>query len=529
MDMQTMKIFKTVLLVSSIVLLVHVVNARGEDKKPNILFIHVDQMHWQALSAYGNPYVKTDGMDRLIAEGYSFRSAYTAMPQCCPARASWYTGRMSSETGVASNGELCRPDIPDLGQWLREHGKYKVAYAGKWHIPGRDVGESFELLYDVNLGKGEYMDGAVARACMGFLENYKDDAPFFLNAGFMNPHDCCYTAGAMGGQGKFQFARGIEKKLPPLPKNFISPLKHSRVAGWNEVDWRWYIYSYYRWVEMVDAEIASLFDALKNSRFADDTIVIFASDHGDGLAFHGNISKGYMEDEAWRVPTIIIDPAKGKKGVLDDEHLSIGVDIAATICDYAQVPMMPKMTIARSLKPLVQGEQEDDWRDYIVGESFHGKQVAVRDRQYKSIFYCSNGAAKVFDLEADPLEMNNLASISEGESVIAKHAQYLEEYLEKIEPYEPQEKNKAHKLYLSFYKDLTKESLIAKSKKHSRGPVNYSAKLKFPSPCLRIMYRKFFQKRFFLHCIPYTPLFCSIKCPQHITTRLICECEIQSF
>ena len=85
-------------------------------KQPNILFIHVDQMHWQAMSAFGNPHVLTPAMDKFAADGYSFRAAYTAMPQCCPARASWYTGRMSCETGVATNGELCRPDIPVLGQ-----------------------------------------------------------------------------------------------------------------------------------------------------------------------------------------------------------------------------------------------------------------------------------------------------------------------------------------------------------------------------------------------------------------------------
>ncbi len=424
-------------------------------KQPNILFIHVDQMHWQAMSAFGNPHVLTPAMDKFAADGYSFRAAYTAMPQCCPARASWYTGRMSCETGVATNGELCRPDIPDLGQWLTKQGNYKAAYAGKWHIPGRDVGKSFDLLYGKPLGKGEYMDGAVARACMGFLENYKGDKPFFLNAGFMNPHDCCYTAGAAGGQGKFPFAGKMEDKLPPLPESWTSQGKAGRFySDWTELEWRWYIYSYYRWVEMVDAEIASLYDALKNSRFADNTVVIFVADHGDGVGFHGNVSKGYLEDEAWRVPTIIVDPRKGMKAVQDDEHLSIGVDIAATICDYAQVPMMPEMTIARSLRPLVEGKKGQTWRDHIVGESFHGNQVAVRDRQYKTIFYCNNQATKVFDMKADPLETNNLAASEVGKEVRARHRVLLGEYLDKVEVYEPPEKNRGHLAYLNYYGDF---------------------------------------------------------------------------
>ena len=130
-------------------------------KRPNILFMHVDQMHFQAMSTYGNPYVKTPAMDRIAADKCSFMTSYTSMPQCCPARTSWYTGRMSSETGVPVNGCYVLPDLPDLGQWLTEHGNYKAAYAGKWHIYGRRVDKSFDLIFEQPSGKGEYMDGHV--------------------------------------------------------------------------------------------------------------------------------------------------------------------------------------------------------------------------------------------------------------------------------------------------------------------------------------------------------------------------------
>jgi arylsulfatase A-like enzyme len=415
-------------------------------------------MHWEAMSAYGNKQVKTPAMDRIAADGCSFRASYTAMPQCCPARASWYTGRMSSETGVPTNGCKLLPGLPDLGQWLTKHGDYKAAYAGKWHVPGRDVGKSFDLIYEQPSGKGEYMDGPVSRACMGFLENYTDDKPFFLNAGFMNPHDCCYTAGAAGGQGKFRFAKQIKDELPPLPKNFEKP-RQPRVAHWTEQDWRYYIYVYYRWVEMVDAEIGRLYDALMNSRFADDTVVIFAADHGDGLGFHGNITKGYMEEEAWRVPTIVVDPGKAAKGMQDHEHLSIGVDISATICDYAEVPMLPKMTIGKSLRPLAEGKKVEEWHKYIVGESFLGKgQVGVRDGQHKTIFYC-DGPKKVFDLKADPLEKTDLADTPEGKAVTERHTEYLREYLGKIELCEKGPKGKtvaSYNTYLNYYANVKK-------------------------------------------------------------------------
>ncbi len=432
-------------------------------KRPNILFIHVDQMHWEAMSAYGNKYVKTPSLDRIAADGCSFRASYTAMPQCCPARASWYTGRASCEHGVPGNGCKITKDIPDLGQWLREHGDYECVYAGKWHIPGRDVAKSFR--YICGSAQGELGDAPIARACMGFIENYKGNKPFFLNAGFMNPHDCCYTSGAGGGLGKFALAEAIEDELPPLPKNFVpkDPKYAGRTAGWKEIHWRYYIYCYYRWVEMVDAEVGRLYDAVMNSRFADNTVVIFTADHGDGLGFHGKVSKGYMEEEAWRVPAMVVQKGTVPGGRVDNDHLSIGVDMTATILDYAQVPAMPKMTVAKSLRPLAEGKQVDDWHEYIVGESFFSKgEVGVRDASHKTIFYC-DGPVKVFDLKADPLEMKDLSETAAGKSVMSKHKAHLKEYLGKVELCEKEAPPKgkgagAYSTYLKFYRSIRKEA-----------------------------------------------------------------------
>ena len=121
---------------------------------------------------------------------------------------------------------------------------------------------------------------------------------------------------------------------------------------------------------------------------------------------------------------------------------------------------MPKMTIAKSLKPLVEGKQVD-WRDYIVGESFHGQQVAVRDQQHKTILYLNpKMQAKVFDLKADPLEMKNLVDTPGGRAVMANHRSRLLEFLDTVELYEPpgKAKHKTHELYLSYYNKLREEA-----------------------------------------------------------------------
>lgn len=405
--------------------------------RPNILFLHVDQMHWDAVSAYGNPYVKTPAVDRIIADGCNFRASYSANPVCCPARGSWYTGRMSCENGQINNGPYpLRADLPDLGAWLRDKGDYETAYSGKWHI-SRKIPDSFRQIYGQGESKGEIFDPAIGRAAIGYLDNYDSDKPFFLNVGFVNPHDCCYTSGAAGGEGKFLYDEEAIEDMPPIPENFYvhQGISLPKDPG-KERYFRYYIYSYYRWMEMVDAEIGRVYDALMGSRFAENTVVIFSSDHGDGLGFHGQVSKSKMEDPSWRVPTVVVTPERERAGEADNEHLSIALDITATICDYAKVPLLPK-TIGKSLRPLMEGQTDIDWHEYIVGENWQGDgKMAVRDVQYKTILY-GDGLINLFDMIHDPMEMKDLSKTDAGRAVVKKHLSYLQEHLARMEPYAP--------------------------------------------------------------------------------------------
>lgn len=405
-------------------------------KKLNFVFVHVDQMHRDAIAAYGNKRTKTPGLDRLVSEGHSFMKAYTTMPQCVPARTSWFTGRMSKEHGAPTNAFALDPKIPDLGQWLRRHGGYETVYTGKWHVHGRPVGKSFKELS--RGGQGEFGDSALARSAIAFLENYSGEKPFFLSVGFMNPHDCCYAAGAAGGFGKFGLAAKIRDRLPELPGNFDYDYKRgeqkARVGRWSLLDWRYYLYEYHRMVEMVDHEIGRVYAALRASRFADNTMFIFASDHGDGAAFHGKVSKGFLYDEAWRVPTIFAWPGRIAGGTRDETHLMSGVDIPATVCDYAGVPMLPKMTVGKSLRPVFEA-RAGAWRDYVVGETRIGAlRTAIRCLRYKTIFY-ADGRVQLYDMEKDPLEKLDIAAAPESRDIIKKHRAYFRDYVRRITLY----------------------------------------------------------------------------------------------
>lgn len=400
--------------------------------KPNVVFLHGDQMHHKAVSAYGCKQVHTPNLDRIVGEGYSFMESYSAMPQCCPARASWYTGRMSKEHGVVVNSYPIDPTVPDLGQWLRRSG-YETVYTGKWHVSGRDVRKSFDVLH-TGSGHGELGDSAVARSAVAYLKNRVGDRPFFLSVGLLNPHDCCFPARNHGGPGKFAYAPKIRGKLPPLPENFdyeYATQGMNQIQRWSLEDWRYYIYSYYRMVEMMDHEVGRVYNALRSSPYADNTIFIFSSDHGDGAGFHAKVSKGYLEEEAARVPAIVSWPGRIEGGVRDTRHLVSGVDVAATICDYAGAPPLPKTTIARSWRPLLEGK-ETTWRDYVVSETSIGPlSTAIRDIRFKSIIY--RDRTRLFDIQNDPLETKDLADDLKFADVKRRHREQFREYIGKIE------------------------------------------------------------------------------------------------
>jgi choline-sulfatase len=341
---------------------------------------------------------------------------------------------MSKEHGVVVNSYPIDPQIPDLGQWLRKVG-YETFYTGKWHVSGRNVANSFTVLHRGS-GHGELGDSTVARSAVAFLSNRSSEKPFFLSVGFLNPHDCCFPASQDGGPGKYAFAPKIKDSLPPLPKNFdyaYATDGMQQVRTWSRLDWRYYIYSYYRMVEMVDAEIGRVYDAVRNGPYRDNTLFILTSDHGDGLGFHAKVSKGYPEEEASRVPAIISWPGNVKGGVQDTEHLVSGVDIAATLCDYAGAPPMPKTTIARSWRPLLEGKT-GSWRDYVICETSIGSlSVCVRDLRFKSIIYPDK--TRLYDIANDPLETKDLADDPKYASVKKRHRENFRKYISQIEIY----------------------------------------------------------------------------------------------
>jgi len=408
-------------------------------KKPrNVVFIHVDQLMTNVLSCYGEEdantpakFTSTPGIDEIASKGRRFVNSYCAGPQCVPSRTSWFTSRTVAETGVLRNQFVMKPDFPELGNWVRNQADYLTVYAGKWHVSKLKVENGFEVL-DPGTQYGEGKDAGVARSVMAFLNNYDGEKPFFLSAGLLNPHDCCF----LGEYGKYGLKdRAIDGELEtpatPLPKNFIGmhPAKAKKKKR-TEEDWRYYLYQYSRQTEMIDSLVKRIWDTLKASKFADDTLFIFSSDHGEGAAFKGKRSKGYLDDNTMRVPLIVEGP--GVKQGVDRTHMVNGIDIGPTVCELAGCECMPGVTVAKSLWPLIQGQELSD-REYTVCESAKGGfGASIITKKYQCNFRDS-GEYELYDREKDPFQMNNLASPEAGKVIKDQHLVHLKDYFGKIE------------------------------------------------------------------------------------------------
>ncbi len=388
--------------------------AKASGKRPNILFIITDQQGLETFSTLNNPYLHTPNLDRLKQSGILFTQSYSTNPVCSPARSSLFTGRMASETGVIHNGLAIDRSLPNLGQWLGQHG-YRSVYAGKWHLPNGYSTHipGFEVL-PAGLGvRGTVGDPTVARVCEGFLRNCSNSTPFFLVASFLQPHDICNWI-RRNEHPLIQLpVPGIESHLPPLPANFtvrLSEAKQARVARkpqWNELNWRYYLWSYYRMVEEVDREIGVLLNTLQDTGLDKNTLIVFTSDHGEGRARHGSVLKNFLYEEAVNVPLLISFPGRLPENVVDRTHLVSGLDVAATICDFAGIPLPPHVK-GRSLKPLAE-ERTITWREFVVAEVMRDQGRMIRTERFKLIAYRNDPLLQLFDLQNDPLETRNLA------------------------------------------------------------------------------------------------------------------------
>ena len=369
-------------------------------RRLNLLLIITDQQTAGALSCAGNPYLKTPNLDRLAARGVRFAKSYCAYPLCCPSRGTLLTSRMPHELGVYGNfgAELSEKGVPTMGELFRAAG-YETAYAGKWHlqvpfpafktrkIPGFTVlplaGRNPHTIDLTKEGKGLTVDPNTADAAVDFLRQSRD-RPFLLTVSVLNPHDICeYTK----CEAFRQMLPDDPARLPPARPNLRdtddlpSAIQKfaAQHADWSELQWREYLWVYYRLVEKADAEVGRVLASLDRTGLSNKTVVVFTSDHGEMMGSHRMVTKQKLYEESAAVPLIVAPP--GAAAAVDGEHLASGLDVLPTLLDYGGITA-PASLEGRSLRPLVEGKTVP-WREFVVSETVSGADARmVRTARY---------------------------------------------------------------------------------------------------------------------------------------------------
>jgi len=426
-------------------------------RPPNILYIMTDQQHAAMMSCAGNKYLKTPAMDSLARTGVRFERAYCTNPVCLPSRFSMMTGRMPSELGIRSN-RGSREAIPkavlqqSMG-WIFRRAGYDVAYGGKTHWPRGMTPATIGFDY-ISRNQRE----GLADACARFIRG-KREKPFLLVASFINPHDICYMAIRDHRPGTraprpldvaLQLPDGVSREeffrrhCPPLPDNYeIPPLEpacitrllkarpfrdHAR-RTWSDEKWRLHRWAYCRLTEMVDAHIARILKAVRDAGLEENTLIIFASDHGDMDAAHRMEHKTALYEEAARVPFIVSYRGVTRTGLVDETHLvSAGLDLIPTMCDYARIEP-PEGLRGRSVRALAEGRRPASWRDQLVVESQVGRMVRTKRYKY-NVYDDGERREQLIDLENDPGEMANLAEDPKYKKVLNEHRGRLRRWLD---------------------------------------------------------------------------------------------------
>ncbi len=424
--------------------------------RPNIILITTDQQSADVASfRMGSKFIRTPAMDSVAANGMFFERSYCANPLCVPSRASLFTGRYPTEVGVMTNDDRTKvhPDpakFPLMGKIFQDAG-YKTGYFGKWHLP---ITEKESAVHGFSTLDSASDDLRTSANAVKFLQAKRSE-PFLMVASFLNPHNICEWARGqampLGEVGQPPTMTACPPRRPNYKPQVNEPdivalMRRSYqsaplfpVSGFDEKKWREYLWTYYRLIEKVDAQIGLVLGALRASGQEQNTVIVFSADHGDCQGSHLWNQKTVLYEEATRVPFLISYKGVTKPGTAK-RLVHTGIDLIPTLCDYAGITA-PAGLPGLSLKETANGKSAADPRQYVVvsNRMIQGAEIEghlptpdgrmVRGQRYK---YCAYSEGKqresLVDLEQDPGETINLAGEARVRKLLLEHRAMLAEW-----------------------------------------------------------------------------------------------------
>ncbi len=414
----------------------------------NILLIHVDQHRADALGVNGHRAVPTPNLDRLAAEGVNFSQAFCPIAVCTPARTSLLTGLYPTQHGCLVNpgSEGYRPaseQLPLFSQLLQRQG-YRLGYVGKWSVglegspaacgferyvaaatyrlwrqqqglppePGGWFGEADRAATPAQSAPGWGADQVLQQLDAAVEEG----RPFFIRWDPEEPHLPSRPPepyASLVDPARLEPWASFPDSLAHKPYIQRQQLRSWGIEGWGWERWAPVVARYLGVVALIDHQVGRLLDRLDALGVAEETLVVYTSDHGDLCGGHGMIDKHYvMYDDVMRVPLLLRWPGRLPAGRTVDTLLTAALDLAATFCVAAGVEP-PASFVGHDLVGLVDGQPQAR-RDHVFA-SYHGAQFGaysqrmVRTRHWKYIWNLT-AEDELYHLAADPGELHNLAA-----------------------------------------------------------------------------------------------------------------------
>lgn len=463
-------------------------------RRPNVLFIISDDLN-NSLGCYGHPLVKSPNLDRLAARGVRFDHAYCQFPLCGPSRNSLLTGLYPNRTGILANAQIFRQTIPSqvsLPQAFRLEG-YFAGRIGKlyhYNVPnsmgtnGHDDPGSWEMELNpagcdrleeepkiFTLTPGQFggtlswyaspkpdalhTDGLQAENAVWVLERCaaKKDRPFFLALGFFRPHTPYVAPKAyfdLYPEADMPVVSGVAEDQKDLPKAALGSYKKEQDKLTDALR-RQAVQAYFASITFLDAQVGQVLDALKRLGLEENTIVVFTSDHGYHLGEHGLWQKQSLFEESARVPLIIAAPGIAKAGGVAGTPVGL-VDVYPTLAALAGVKR-PDNLQGQNLEPVLR-EPTAPGRGWALsqvvrGGGFNrmGAAPAVGDNGQRIFGYSlrtprwrytewdeGRGGKELYDHEADPRELTNLADQPAQAGVVEDLSVRLREAVANVSP-----------------------------------------------------------------------------------------------
>ena len=422
-------------------------------RKPNVLFILVDDLGWRDLGCFGSPFYDTPNVDRLRAAGMKFTDAYAACPVCSPTRASIMAGKYPTRTGITDyinpaghnqpekwrrNTRLLPAPYRDrmahdevtLAEAFKQAG-YATFFAGKWHL-GSEGFWPEDQGFDVNKGgcerggpyggkkyfspygnprladgpPGEHLPIRLGRETADFIEAHKE-GPFLAYLSFYSVHSPHMTTKELRAKYTARQKDAPETRWGTEGERKVRLVQnHAVYAGM---------------VEAMDTGVGIVLDRLERLGLADDTIVFFMSDNGGLSTSEGHVTsnlplragKGWLYEGGIREPMLVRAPGLTPPGSVCSEPV-ISTDFYPTMLDLAGLPARPEQHVdGVSLRPLLEGKPMDRgplfWHYPHYGNQGGAPSGAVRDGPWKLIEWYEDGRLELFNLRDDPGETRNLA------------------------------------------------------------------------------------------------------------------------